>query len=270
MKMLKRTERTIETDKYWDRDVSNKKLSDRVFERVSAKDIRFASVDFKYCVFDDCYLRSCAFDSCDFTGCRFVRTSFHGSTFTGCIFDYASFDRTLIDPDILDTCCPGWDNLKLRFARTLRMNYQGLGDSAAVNKAIIVELNATRSHLYKTWRSNESYYRNKYQGIRRLQQFLAWSGFVALDFVWGNGESAVKLARTTIVLLALLAVLDTLSYRNPMLVADFAQALVDSPQVFLGTTQPGYPGLVIAGLTLIRYVVLGLFLSILIRRFARR
>ncbi len=93
-------------------------------------------MDFKYCVFDGCYLRQCTFDSCDFTGCRFVGSSFHGSTFTGCKFDYAAFERTIITSDILDTCCPPFENLKLRFARTLRTNYEALGDSDAVNKAL--------------------------------------------------------------------------------------------------------------------------------------
>ena len=55
-----------------------------------------------------------------------------------------------------------------------------------------------------------------------------------------------------------------------MLVADWASALVDAPQVFLGTKQPNYPGLIIALVTLTRFVLLGLFVSVLVRRYARR
>jgi hypothetical protein len=267
---LKPLKRTVETDKEWVDDVSDVVLSNRIFERVSAKKVRFENVDFRYCVFDGCYLRLCAFDSCDFTGCRFVGSSFHGSTFSGCKFDYALFERTLIDSDILDNCCPPFENLKLWFARTLRTNYEALGDRDAVNKAILVELHATRVHLSKAWRSNESYYRQKYAGTARLKAFFTWLRFVVSDVIWGNGESASHLIRTALALVVLLASLDTLLTRNPVLVKDWISALADAPQVFLGTTAPSYPGLIVAAIALTRYVILGLFVSILVRRFARR
>jgi hypothetical protein len=72
------------------------------------------------------------------------------------------------------------------------------------------------------------------------------------------------------VLIFLLAAFDALHDWNPMLVADWIGALGDAPEVLLGTKQPSYAGLVVAGIALLRYVLLGLFLSILIRRFARR
>ena len=168
-------ERTIVVDHEWVEDLHDKPLADHVFQRVSGRKILFANVDFRYCTFDSCYLRLCAFVSCDFTGCRFVGTNLYGSTFTDCKFDYAVFERTLIDRDVLDNCSPQRENLRLKFARTLRTNYQGLGDSEAVNKAILVELNATRVHLSKAWRSHERYYRDKYAGLERASAFVAWS-----------------------------------------------------------------------------------------------
>lgn len=267
---LKPHKRTVETDKEWVDDVSGAFLSDRVFNRVSAKKIRFTDIDFKYGAFDGCYFRECVFDSCDFTGCKFVGSNFHGSTFVGCTFNYAVFERTLISSEILDICCPSWENVKLRFARTLRMNYQALGDSDAVNKAILVELDATKVHLSKAWRSNESYYRKKYAGATRLKAFFNWMAFVAGDAIWGNGERPLRLARTTVVLLVLLAILDTLFARDARLVTNWISAVGEAPQVFLGTLHPDYPGLIVASITLARYVILGLFVSILVRRYARR
>ncbi len=120
----------------------------------------FSRVDFRWSFFDGCYIRDCLFDSCDFTGCRFVSTHLPGAIFTGCKFDYATFERTPTDPGILDTQCPGYENLKLRFARALRANFQQLGDATAVNKAMKIELDATEVHLKKAWHSNESYYRD--------------------------------------------------------------------------------------------------------------
>jgi hypothetical protein len=63
---------------------------------------------------------------------------------------------------------------------------------------------------------------------------------------------------------------DALLTRNAALVTDWVAALADAPGVLLGTKQPSYPGLILASIALTRYVILGLFVSILVRRFARR
>ncbi len=238
--------------------------------RVGAKGRRFTNVDFRYSVFEGCYLRDCRFDSCDMTGCRFIGTNFHGSTFVGCKFDYATFERTLIDSSILDTGCPGFENLKSRFARTLRTNYQGLGDMAGVNKAILVELDATRVHLYKEWTSNESYYRKKYAGARRVRSFFHWVGFRLLDLLWGNGESPLKLARSIAIFLVVLALCDVFANRDPGFVANYWSAIVNAPQVFLGVTASPFGGLFSAGITFVRLMTFGLFVSLLVRRLAWR
>src|SRR2546423_6076656 len=127
--MLSESNRLHEIDKKFDTDVSDESFSNRLFLRLVAKNRRFQNIDFKYSIFDSCYLRNCYFDTCDFTGCRFDRSNLHGSSFSGCKFDYVNFERTLADNDILDVGCPGPENLKMRFARTLRMNYQQLGDA---------------------------------------------------------------------------------------------------------------------------------------------
>jgi hypothetical protein len=170
-------------------DISGGNLGNCLFVRLVAKKRTFRNVDFKYSIFDMCYFRDCLFDSCDFTGCRFVGSNLYGAKFSGCNFEYSWFERTLIDNSILDTECPGLDNLKLKFARTLRMNYQQIGDAQSANKAIGVELEAKQSDLYKAWHSNESYYRKKYAGLRRLRVFAKWLSFKILDIVWGNDGS---------------------------------------------------------------------------------
>jgi hypothetical protein len=176
----------------------------------------FTEVDFKCSVFDGCYLRDCHFDSCDFTGCRFVSTQLPGAKFSGCKFDFATFERTFIDSRILDTECPGYENLKSRFARTLRTNFQQIGDAAAVNKAMKVELGATEVHLKKAWYSNESYYRSHHPGaLLRAKAFLEWLEFKALDFVWGNGESLTRLIRSVLIILALMTLGDAVCHGDP-------------------------------------------------------
>jgi uncharacterized protein YjbI with pentapeptide repeats len=147
--MLEDSGRVEQKDKAFTDDPVNVSFANYLFTRLVAKGRHFDRVDFRYSIFDSCYIRNCRFDSCDFTGCRFVGTNLYGSSFSGCKFDYAIFERTIVDTDILLNNAPAFENLKLRFSRTLRMNYQQLGDASSVSMAIKLELEATRVHLKK-------------------------------------------------------------------------------------------------------------------------
>jgi hypothetical protein len=256
-------------DKLVDQDLENSDLKNHLFVRLVAKQRRFTNIDFKYCIFDTCYLRKCSFDSCDFTGCRFTSTILYGSSFTGCRFDYALFEKTIVDNEILDTGCPGTENLKMRFARSLRINYQQLGDSKSANKAIEVELQATEVYLHKAWHSNESYYRHKYAKWKRLEILAEWAGFKILDFIWGNGESAWKLLRAVGVVLLVMWVFGLWlgDYQRFGLFGSLAQ----TPATFLGTVErPNYPQWYVISVLVARLIAFGFFMSIVIKRFNRR
>ena len=196
---LKLGNRKVITDYYFDQNVAEQssKYAQTIFIRLNArKKLRFEKVSFKQCVFDGCYVNNCSFDSCDFTGCRFIGSNFHQSSFVECKFDYATFERTQIDDDILISEAPREENLRMRFARSLRMNYSQIGDAKAVNAAITVELEAIETYLKKSWQLDETYYKIKYPGRKAVKQFFRWSHFKALDFIWGNGESVIKLLRS--------------------------------------------------------------------------
>ena len=170
---------------------------------------------------------------------------------------------------MLDSGCPGTENLKMRFARTLRMNYQQLGDSKSANKAIGVELEATEVHLHKAWRSNESYYRNKYRRWKRVEVWAEWLGFKVLDFVWGNGESVWKLLRAVAIVLLIM-------FGSGLAFGDWQElgisgTLFQTPAVFLGTiARSNYPQWYIVTILVIRLIAFGFFMSIIIKRFNRR
>lgn len=270
--MLVTSGKKIITDQKFDSDQSNAQYANHIFIRLVAKKRYFTNVDFRYTSFDNCYMRNCRFDSCDFTGCRFVNTQFPGTEFTGCKFDYATFEKTLIEPRILDTNCPGHENLKMRFARSLRTNFQQLGDASAANKAIRVELNATEIHLRKAWQSNESYYRSHHPGLLgRSLAFFEWLKFKILDFVWGNGENLSRLMRSILMILALMAIKDTFAYGDPAKVQSYLTSFTKSFAVFFGTLSPDdYGRPYLALITCIRLVTVGFFLSIIIKRFNRR
>lgn len=246
-------------------------FANHLFQRLVAKEVTFEGVDFKYTIFDTCYLRKCKFSNCNFTGCRFTASNLHGSSFDGCTFDYAVFERTYIDQEILDFGCPSTENLKLRFARTLRANFQSLGDAASVNKAIEVELDATREHLWKAWNSRESYYRSKYRDGARIKAFLRWVNFKVWDCIWGNGESLWKLGRAAAIILCLVSVVDVfLTGKNRLLLTSYLDSLSHAPAIAFGDRPPTYPELYVVAILVVRLVMMGFFLSIVIKRYSRR
>ena len=247
------------------------RLSNCLLTRAVAKEHKFSGVNFKYTIFDTCYLRKCTFEDCDFTGCRFSGSNFSGSIFINCTFNYAIFQQTLITDEILVNNAPGWENLKLAFARTLRMNFQSLGDTEAVKKAIALELEATETHLLKCWNSPEGYYRSKFGGFGRAKAFLCWSSFKVGDLLWGNGESLWKLLRAVFVILVGMALFHVLRTGNLTYLPDYWQALQGMPAVLLGVTTPdSYHPLYLSSLVLCRLVFFSLFMAILIKRLSRR
>lgn len=269
---LKKGNREVVTDYYVANDVNGDKFPYRVFVRLNAKKVRFTKVSFQHCIFEGCYFNGCVFDSCDFTGCRFIGSNLHQSAFSGCKFDYATFERSHLEDDILLSEAPREENLRMRFARSLRMNYQQIGDAKAVNKAISVELEATSVYLYKSMRSQESYYKEKYPGpIKSGIQFIKWVDFWSLDFLWGNGESIVKLLRTIAFGFVAIGIYDTATNGNALNIGDYWAALKNAPAVFLGISNPqNFSVLALSTIAGARLVTVALLTALLVKRFSRR
>ncbi|WP_211252492.1 pentapeptide repeat-containing protein [Maridesulfovibrio frigidus] len=271
MDILTDSDRIIETDKKINEDLANIDLANKLFLRLVVKGKTFKEVDFKYCIFDSSYLRNCNFDSCNFTGCRFINSNFNGSTFEGCSFDYSYFDKTIITSEILDVCCPAYDNLKSSFARTLRKNYQSLGEVQSVNKAIKIELESTKVHLRKSCLSKESYYRRKYKGFARLKSFMSYVNFISLDFIWGNGESTYKLCRAVGLVFVSIAFFNFIYHTESKLVSELWESVEVAPQIFLGTFSPkSYSSVSLTVIKFVRLVMFGFFMSIILKRFNKR
>lgn len=271
---LKKGNREVVTDFYFAKDVSSEpvKFAFKVFIRLNAKKIKFKNVSFLHCIFDSCYLNNCVFDSCNFTGCKFLGSNFHQSAFAGCKFEFATFERSQLEDDILVSEAPMAENLRMRFARSLRMNYQQIGDAKAVNKAISLELEATSIYLYKSWRSGETYYKEKYPGlINSIVQFMKWSEFWILDFIWGNGESILKLMRSILLSVIMIAAYDTNAQGNPLTIGFYWSSFQNAPAVFLGVLSPHNYS--VAALSLIagtKFVSIALLTALLVKRFSRR
>ncbi len=250
----------------------NADFSYRILTRLNAaKKTAFHKVSFVHAVFEGCYFNQCFFDSCDFTGARFIGCNFHQTSFAGCKFAYATFERCQIDDDILSKEAPLEDNLKMRFARTLRMNYQQIGDAKAVNKAISFELQATESYLYKSWASGETYYREKYRGIVMVRQFWRWICFRVLDFVWGNGESILKLLRSFALAFLVIGLSEGVTSGEPWNLHRYLLGMQHAPAAFFGVAGVGSFGPTAASIiAATRLVGMAFLTAILIKRLGRR
>jgi len=258
-------------DKKIEEDKSNEAFINKLFVRLVAKKVAFKDVNFMFCIFEHAYLRNCTFENCNFTGCKFINSNLVGSSFNGCKFDYAVFEKSFVDTDILEKGCPGPENLKLKFARSLRINYQEVGDAKSANKAINIELQATEDHLHKAWASKESYYRKKYKMWSRFKVFGEWLEFKILDFIWGNGESSWKLLRSVLIILTGISIGHVIFFGDMNLLSDYKNAFLLSPQVLLGIIKPvEYSKLYLSFVFLIRLIMFGFFMSIIIKRFNRR
>jgi len=273
-KYLKKGNREVITDFYVPHSIEDEPndLRFKVFIRLNAKGITFRNVSFLHCVFDGCYVNNCVFDSCDFTGCKFLGSNFHQTAFKGCNFIFSTFERCQIDDDILVSEAPREENLRMRFARSLRANYQQGGDAKAANRAINVELEATSKYLYKSWKSKETYYAEKYPGfIKSSTQFFKWIEFWILHFVWGNGESILKFARTIVIVLLLISIYDTCTNGNPLNLSEYWVNFTKSPSVFLGVSKAnGFSINALSIITVTKFISFALLTTLLVKRFARR
>jgi hypothetical protein len=258
-------------DKIIESDLNKTSFHNKLLVRIGSKGKKFSEVDFSHTYFEHCYFRNCVFNSCNFNGCKFINCNFTGSSFPGSKFEYALFDKTIIENDILDNNCPSNENLTFKFARALRINYQGIGDSESVNKAIRIELKATKIHLYDSWKSKKAYYRSKYQGWDRLKMFISWINFKFQEFIWGNGENLWYLFRTGFFIWVAMTTLDVIYFKNPVLLTDYWKSFIEAPTIFFGVTSPEqYPKLYLSLIVLVRLVGFALFMSIILKRFNRR
>lgn len=245
-----------------DTDLSRKELC-----RVSAVNQVFTAVTFKQCVFSACYFRNCRFVRCDFTGADIKESNFRGAQFDECIFKYTTWEKTLIDERFLDTCLPSEENLARDLVRSLRVNFSQIGNYEAVNKAASIEVQLTGQHLYNAAYSRQSYYRAKYKGLDRVKHALQHLRWKSLDLLWGNGESILRVVLSGVVVVLVAAAV----YMREVPAASFLEAIFGAFGHFWGVQFGALmPPTYVVVLTILRFVLFGLFMAILIKRLSRR
>jgi hypothetical protein len=248
-------------------DVRNADLSIREFSRVFAVGVAFFDVSFKQCDFANCYFRNCRFIRCNFTGATIKESNFRGSQFEECDFRYTSWEKTILDENFLDICLPSEENLARDLARSLRVNFSQIGNYEGVNKAASIEVNLTGQHLYNAAYSRQSYYRGKYKGWSRISHVINHAWWKALDLLWGNGESILRVALSGLVVV-IIAALSLMRDHSSIIVSDALWLAFSGFWGIQGGTK--LPDSYTVTLNIIRFIMFGLFMAILVKRLSRR
>lgn len=254
-------------DKAFVAGLNNTDVSGKEWVRVCAVNLVFTKVDFSKCVFTSCYFRNCRFIRCDFTGASVKDSTFRGTQFEECNFRYTTWEKTLLDDRFLDTCLPSEENLARDLVRSLRTNFAQIGNYVAVNKAASIEVKLTGQHLYNAAYSRQSYYRAKYKQQARFSHALQHLRWKFLDLLWGNGESIFRVLVAGLVVIIVAAIFYMLSTAGVSCTDAFAETFAH----FWGVKYlESMPVTYVVLLTVSRYIFLGLFLAILVKRLSRR
>lgn len=266
MELLDHSKPLIE-NKEFASDVREGDLALKVLNRVFAKNKTFVNVTFKQSDISQCYFRNCRFIRCDFTGANISRSNFRGSQYEECKFQYSSWEHTHLDEEFLDSCLPSEENLARDLVRSLRVNFGHIGNYPAVNKAASIEVALTGQHHFHAAYSKQSYYRSKYKGWNRVAQGTHHLKWKALDLLWGNGESLFRVIISGFFLIFAWAAYVAWQFPQFMWPTSFSMVI----QAFWGvSTTPSLPGSHLVALTALRFMLVGLFMAILIKRLARR
>ena len=269
-------------DNYIDRDAileeyCTNPFKNSIYIRVSqsGNSVNIKNVIFDHSYFFDCKLRKIHFENCSFVNCYFYNCDFSKSSFSNCDFRYSKFKDTLVDTDIFNSA-PRENNLLMKFSNNLRVNYRDLGDKSSENVAIQYELKANEDHLYDSWRSENTYYRKKYQGFERFKKLLEWLGFKLNKSIWGNGESFIRLMLSSLIILIFLGIISSLIGENSFSVKELLPSIFRVFSYFIGSVDNSEVKDVIKSenirhlVVIVRTVFFGLFISILIKKYSRR
>jgi uncharacterized protein YjbI with pentapeptide repeats len=255
-------------DKEFSEDVSDENYSRKDISRVFAVGKTFTKVNFSQSSLSSCYFRNCRFIKCNFTGTAFKESYLKGSSFPESSLKYTTFSGSQLDEAILDNCLPAEENLARDFVRNLRVNFTQVGNYEAVNKASSIEVKLTGIHLHKAAYSREAYYRgkDKYKGLGRVKAVLSHAKWKFLDLLWGNGESLFKIFMSSLAFILFVA--SIIFMTSP---SSFSDTTISVFYNFWGVKPDidiARPYIVL--LTVVRLLFFSLFVSVLVKRLAKR
>ena len=258
-------------------NISDEKFILHQFTDFSANDKEIKNCDFSYALFTRVYFRKVVFTNCNFTGAKFFDSNLRDASFINCKFPYAIFKFTIIRSKQVLHNLPEWPNVKINLLQNHKANANSLGDFNAVREYLLEEIEANKEHYRRARARKEHYYSEKYKSFRS-QVEIYWKSFCIYidDFLWGHGESPMKIIRNVIVIIIILTLIQ-FSFVDSVAKNTIGQdwktlwvTFKDSWKVFIGFGNIKINGWCKAILIVFRYITFGFFVRILFNKYAWR
>lgn len=250
------------------------------FANVSFKETTIKDCRFFACVFERCYFRRSTLENCRFPASRFLSCEFIRPALRDCEFGHTRFERCYPPYEELRAHLPGEDNLRATLTANLANEAESLGDRREARAYRLESLRAGQRDLGAAARGATSWYREHYDTLGRINA--AWQ--LALNWVngalWGYGERAHRLLVNLFVAAAVIwPILYLLTGDHvraggqragyPDALALSVGSLLNSPGAS-GVSYDGVARVLVLAETAVGFVVLGLFVTYLLRWITRR
>lgn len=261
--------------------LEKKDFKNLLLEDVQGKGVTYQDCDFSYSIVVRSYFHGAKFSRCKFIGTRFVSTVLRSATFEGCDFSYADFDRSVVPiPQVLANL-PAYPNVRWELLHNLRANARSLGDTQHESDLIWREIDTEMEHWRSVCQVQAGYYQKYSRAERVLARLRRWR-LLAERYVWGHGESLLRLGVATLVALVALALLNAVGRVADLgseSIGSFASLWADS-FVFLSALYVDLPSVnskevaesqVTSALAVaLRYVSIGLAVPVLYKYISKR
>jgi hypothetical protein len=244
---------------------------------------RVNNCTFRSAVLVHCYFRGVVFTNCDFTSAKFIDCNFKEAKFVHCKFNYSSFRRTIVESSEIIANLPVEPNVRRDLLRNLRVDARELGSTEDESLYIRHEIAASDLFCISAFLGKDPFYRNKYGSLARWGYLGQWLQSKISGAVWGNGEKPIRLIFTCLALTALIAAVLLFYGRVTGILhpgenfhTNLWLAIKLAIMEFVGVpyTVSEYSLRVPIWISVIavclRYVVIGLLVSVMFRTFSRR
>ncbi|ANM14025.1 MULTISPECIES: pentapeptide repeat-containing protein [unclassified Rhizobium] len=237
----------------------------------------FENCDFSYSIIDGGYFRDAVFRNCRFSGTKFFDCNFKSANFYKCDFSFARFSTCLIDTAEIIASLPDQPNIRRESLQNLKANAVEAGDFASLGLLTLQEIEAAQRHYRYALRGYDSYYRNKYPNM--LSKVRACANLVGLwlgGLIWGHGERPWRLASSCFVILCFLALVNFWSLLPRVTWSETDKGLASLDYVFRLfldlNPNPTFAGFTAVDFAIVamRYIYIGLFISVLYKSISHR
>lgn len=169
------------------------------FANVSFKEASIHRSRFVHCVFIDCYFRETQLVESDFTSSKFIRCAFPKAEVRLSSFRFAAFEECLIAFDEMHPNLPREHNLREQLCTSLERAALNLLQAREASRFKEEAIRAREAHLREAVRAASSYYKQHFDGWRRVQALVELVGSQLNGQLWGYGERWGRLVRNFLI-----------------------------------------------------------------------